>query len=286
VACLSVRPLVSVIDNILKRISVSFNPVFVLPIPESLPTASVTPQPSIPITHTPGRRTGTGSANVQSPRRATNARIRIVGYRDVSLLSIIRSTGQIPLPPFGGSASDLSLRTLEDIRKQADRPLVVFPECTTSNGRGLLRFADVFGEKVPVKNYQVYVMCVRYVALLPSCCWPALNSTPHNRYDPPTVLAPTLTRSIPSTSFNPIAHLFTIATSITPPTISIRLLAPSDSPSSQLFIASEFITEFAGEDQLAESCAALIAQIGKMKRTGMGWEDKASFLDFYRGKRK
>jgi hypothetical protein len=64
------------------------------------------------------------------------------------------------------------------------------------------------------------------------------------------------------------------------------LLSPSDSPSSQLFIASEVITEFAGEDQLTETCAALIAQIGKMKRTGMGWEDKASFLDFYWSKRK
>jgi hypothetical protein len=53
-----------------------------------------------------------------------------------------------------------------------------------------------------------------------------------------------------------------------------------------LFIASELITEYTGEDQLAETCAVLIAQIGKMKRTGMGWEDKASFLDFYWGKRK
>lgn len=160
-------PLVLVFGNILKRIFHRFDPIFVLPIPESLPAASITPQPSTPITHTPGRRTGTGSANVQSPRRATNARIPIVGYREVSLLSIIQCTGQVP--PFGGSASDSSLRTLEDIRKHADRPVVVFPECTTSNGRGLLRFADVFGEKVPVKSYQVYVMCVRYV-ILHACC--------------------------------------------------------------------------------------------------------------------
>lgn len=68
--------------------------------------------------------------------------------------------------------------------------------------------------------------------------------------------------------------------------MSIRLLSPPDSPSSQLFLASEVLTEFSGQDQLAEVCAALIAQIGKMKRTGMGWEDKTSFLDFYWGKRK
>lgn len=40
------------------------------------------------------------------------------------------------------------------------------------------------------------------------------------------------------------------------------------------------------EDVLSEACAVLIAQIGKMKRTGMGWEDKVAFLDFYRGRRK
>jgi hypothetical protein len=51
-------------------------------------------------------------------------------------------------------------------------------------------------------------------------------------------------------------------------------------------MANEVITGSADEDQLAEACAALIAQIGKMKRTGMGWEEKASFLQFYRGQRK
>lgn len=41
-----------------------------------------------------------------------------------------------------------------------------------------------------------------------------------------------------------------------------------------------------GQDILSEACAALIALIGKMKRTGMGWEDKVAFLDFYQGKTK
>jgi hypothetical protein len=64
------------------------------------------------------------------------------------------------VPPF-----DLGSRksTLEEIRRTASRPVVVFPECTTSNGRGLLRFADVFHQSVPVKNYQVFILCVRCV---------------------------------------------------------------------------------------------------------------------------
>ena len=230
----------------------------------------------------PGRRTGTGSANIQSQSKATKAvRVPIAGFRKVSLLSIIRLTGQVP--PFGSTAQHSS-HNLEDIRKSADRPIVVFPECTTSNGRGLLRFANVFRETVPVQHYQVFVTCMRCVAVRLARSQ-LLNSTP-NSYDPPTTVSPTLTASIPSTSFNPLAHLFTLVASFTIPTVSIRLLAPSDSPSSELFITSDVITDFDAEDQLAEACASLIAQIGKMKRTGMGWEDKANFLEFYRGKRR
>lgn len=66
--------------------------------------------------------------------------------------------------------------------------------------------------------------------------------------------------------------------------MSIRLLKPSESPGSQLFISSE-MSDYAGEDQLSETCALLIAHIGKLKRTGMGWEEKSTFLEFYNGKK-
>ena len=69
------------------------------------------------------------------------------------------STGNTPLDASGGNYS-----SLEEIRRKATRPLIVFPECTTSNGRGLLQFAEVFkGRTVPVKGYKVFVLCVRYV---------------------------------------------------------------------------------------------------------------------------
>ncbi|KAG6918922.1 hypothetical protein DXG01_010577 [Tephrocybe rancida] len=228
-----------------------------------MPTASS--QDSAPITHTPGRRTGTGSANIQAPRK-TNPLVPILGFRTVSLLAIIGMTGRIP--PSSHAKNSNPPRTLEDLRKNADRPIVVFPECTTSNGRGLLRFAKVFHQEVPVKKHQVFVIGFE------------------RRYDPPTTMTPTPSLSIPSPSINPLPHLFSLASSLTLPAISIRLLAPSESPSSQLFIVSEIITDSSNDDQLTEVCAALVSQIGKMKRTGMGWEDKASFLEFYRGKRK
>lgn len=81
--------------------------------------------------------------------------------------------------------------------------------------------------------------------------------------------------------------MFKLTSTLLPLTLSIRLLAPSESPSSGAFLASEFTTPGSkNDDVLVEACAALIAQIGKMKRVGLGWEDKAAFLEFYKGKRK
>lgn len=49
-------------------------------------------------------------------------------------------------------------------------------------------------------------------------------------------------------------------------------------------MASEILSDYIGDDPLSEACAILIAQMGKMKRIGMGWEDKSLFLDFYKSK--
>ncbi|TFK28828.1 hypothetical protein FA15DRAFT_633314 [Coprinopsis marcescibilis] len=241
-------------------LAIRFNPIFVLPIPEKEIIKPASTQGS-PIGYKPGRRTGTGSANIEQAARTTSPRVPIAGFKQVSMWSMIASTGYAP------SRNTLeTTQTLEDIRKAAGRPIVVFPECTTSNGRGLLRFADVFGLSVPVKNFNVFVLSVRY--------------------DPPTPLTPTLSHSIPSNFLNPLPHLFGLTTSLVPLTISIRLLPLSESPSSRLFVASEVLAGNPDEDQLAESCAAIIAQIGKLKRTGMGWEDKSSLLDLHYNRAK
>ncbi|CDO68713.1 hypothetical protein BN946_scf184652.g40 [Trametes cinnabarina] len=241
-----------------------FNPVFVVPVCETLDIPSPAKSTSSPISRAPGRRTGTGSAAISSPSaRSPSARVRIVGFQRVSLLSMISRTAQPPIPEDSTTAKP---GTLEAIRSKSDRPVVIFPECTTSNGRALLRFAEVFGDvKLPVMRYKVFIMCVRY--------------------DPPTAFAPSLSHSIPSSFLNPLPHIFKVASSLAPLTLSIRLLAPSESPSSGSFLLSEFLTGGSYPDPLAECCAALMAQIGHVKRVGLGWEDKVAFLRLYRGKR-
>ncbi|SJL01948.1 uncharacterized protein ARMOST_05272 [Armillaria ostoyae] len=238
-----------------------FNPVFVLPVPASSALTSAPSKSSDPVSRTPGRRTGTGSANVSVSTRAPRERISIIGFQRLSLLNVLRQSGNVPPYRVG---QGLAPQSFEAIRSTSDRPIVVFPECTTSNGRGLIRFCDVFNQNIPVQGWQVFVMCVRY--------------------DTPTILSSTLSHSIPARSVNPLSQVFNVATSITPPNVSIRLLAPSESPSSPTFLASDVLGG-SYNDQLSEACAALIAQLGKMKRTGMGWEDKANFLEFYWGRR-
>ena len=111
------------------------------------------------------------------------------------------------------------------------------------------------------------------------------HSDHFHRYDPPMSFTPSISHSIPSNVLNPFPHLFTLATTLAPFTASIRLLAPSESPSSGAFLLSGILPNGSdGGDLLTEASATLIAQAGKMKRISLGWEDKASFLEFYNRK--
>lgn len=73
---------------------------------------------------------------------------------------MITHTGRIPLQTSNDKEKYVSL---EEVRKRTPGPVVVFPECTTSNGRGLLRFANVFKHErdIPVRGYNIFLMCIR-----------------------------------------------------------------------------------------------------------------------------
>lgn len=252
----------------------SFDPIFVLPIS----SAPVEQHDASSETRVAGRKTGTGSAAISSPVRRAARRADIVGFRKTSLLRMILWTGNTPPDASSGNYS-----SLEGIRRKARRPLVVFPECTTSNGRGLLRFAEVFKDRaVPVKGYDVFIMCIRCVFAPPSYGF----GVRHNfSYDPPTALSPTLSHSIPST-LNPLLHVFALASTFSPLTMSIRLLPPAESPSSPLFMASEVLSGDVGDNTLSAACTSLITQLGKLKKMSLSWEDKVSFLRLYREKQR
>jgi hypothetical protein len=247
----------------------SFDPIFVLPVPTVAPELPSTT--SAPLAHTPGRRTGTGSAALSAPAaRAASSRIALAGFRPAGLLAVLSSAGHAP--PFaaaaaaGGSAG--VSRSLVDICKAADRPVLVFPECTTSNNRGLLRFADVFpGAGVPcTAGPDLYLACTRY--------------------DPPTPLAPSPTQPVPGDALGPLTHAFTLACGLRPARMAVRRLPLSEGPSTGTFLASDVLGPGGTAPSVAEACATLIAAIGRLKRVAAGWEDKVAFLEFYGAKKK
>lgn len=132
-----------------------FNPIFVRPIPNN-PEFPATGDASDTNQAPSGRRRPVVQHTAANTPRS---RIPITGFQELSLLSVISMTGHVPRSNGGRTISSLN-----DIRKRANRPIVVLPECTTSNGRGLLRFSPVFRRNIPVKEYQVFVMCVRSVS--------------------------------------------------------------------------------------------------------------------------
>ena len=146
--------LVNFLSTILNFLLIRFNPQFVVPIPECSTTSQTDSRASTPIT--PGRRTGTGSAQVRAPSRSVSSPLAFRGFQSVSVLKLISLTGNTP-------KSDVTrpIMSFEEIRRKSSRPVVIFPECTTSNGRGLLRFTSLFNEKVPVTKYRVFVMNVK-----------------------------------------------------------------------------------------------------------------------------
>ena len=99
------------------------------------------------------------SSTVPHPRRSV-----IGGFREVSVTQLITHCGFTP--PFqgiaGGHEKSLSLLELLGRAKQTGQAVVLFPECTTSNGRGLLRFSNIKGLELPVKDVNLFLMCVRY----------------------------------------------------------------------------------------------------------------------------
>ena len=253
----------------------SLDPIFVLPLSND-PVL----QRDMPLeVRATGRRTGTGSAAISLPTKSVAQRANIIGFRKVSLLHIIMRTGNTPLDVSSGNYS-----SLEEIRSSANRPVVVFPECTTSNGRGLLKFADIFKDRqVPVKGYNVFIMCARCVKR--ACVVPSeLDGKTVLRYDPPTALSPTLSNSIPL-PLNPLPHIFSLTRTLQPLTMSIRLLPPAESPSSPSFLLGEVVSSDVGDDILGVACSGLISQLGKLKRMNLSWEDKVLFLKLYREKR-
>ncbi|WVQ77873.1 hypothetical protein IAR50_007575 [Cryptococcus sp. DSM 104548] len=224
-----------------------------------------------------GRHTGTGSANVSSTPSLPQP--SFLGYQPHTLLSLLARTGlppaQYDTPPKG------MYKTLKEARRKEQRPVVLFPEGTTGNGRAVLKFGEgVLGEG-DVGGDDEGIVWVNYF-----------------RHSAPTPFSPSATCPIPT----PIRHL-TLSTLFTPSlfphrSLHLRTLHPAASPSSPSFLPGEILANQPGglEGQLGkdgsagvwrEAVGVVLAETGKVRRVrGMGWVEKKAFLEYWAGGKK
>lgn len=223
--------------------------------------AAPLPEPSF------GRSTGTGSANISA---SSTIQPPCAGYIAVSPLALMARSGT--LPPLVAEVGNAKVYpTLAAARRAIRAPVVLFPEATTSNGRAVLRLGEgVLSEDISESG----VVWVKFI-----------------RHGPPSALLPGATCPLPRAGAHFRSVLFTPPL---PRASAIRTLHPSMSPSSPSFMPSEILAAQPGglssaKDSTAwrDACAVVLAETGRVRRVpGMGWVEKASFLDYYARSRR
>lgn len=142
------------------------------------------------------------------------------------------------------------------MRQNPNRVIAVFPECTTSNGRGILPFSGSLLTAPP--NAKIFPLSLRYT--------PADITTP-----------------IPNTY---LAFLWNL---LSEPTHCIRVriaesvynTTQSDDTASStdtLLESAEGEASTLGERQLLDKIAEALARLGRVKRVGLGIKDKMGFI--------
>ncbi|EIW70325.1 hypothetical protein TREMEDRAFT_67999 [Tremella mesenterica DSM 1558] len=239
-----------------------FNPTFLLPI------FSPSPPPKSALT---GKHTGTGSAQLISKLPQPS----LLGYIPLSLFSLLFQTGS--LPTIHSTTPKGMYKSLQDARKKCLGPIVLLPECTTSNGRALLRFPEGLLSQEDIGDK-------------------GLTWIIYLRHSSPTPFAPSATCPLPQ----PFRHLFgSLLFTPTPMpqrSLGVRMLHPSASPSSPSFLPSEILADHPGgleglgkngEGVWREAVSVVLAETGKVRRVkGMGWVEKEGFLEYWNTKRR
>lgn len=261
--------------------AVNFNPIFLLPV---VAPSTKKPSPSASSAKpSPARRRNAGASVVTdaNERGAAAAAAgtsdqnekRLLGFEKVSLWKAIANAGNAPLV-YGQDAT--GYQDLAQLTKNAQGPLMVFPELTTSNNRGLLRMAPIF----PPSWRDLYKVtgALRMGKGQPELFVMSI------KHDPPTTLTTSTTHSVPSRALNPLPHLWSLCASFSfAKGFQVRQLDPAESPTSGSYAADSAAGSSKSEDALAEAAGNLISGLARLKRTGLGWEDKEVFLDLVTG---
>ncbi|CAI2178118.1 16399_t:CDS:2 [Funneliformis geosporum] len=174
--------------------------------------------------------------------------------RPISLWKAIWNTGSYPNldPP---ETETFTLQELVSYAKsKRSRPIVIFPEGTTSNGRALLKFNPIFKDvSIPVNDFKIHIFTVRY---------------DFENFSPTYTVG------------NKFWHFIRLCSQLIN-TLQVRSLISDESSFSRYFAptAQKVTTP---DDIVDSQVLNYMVQVGRFRKTGLGIVEKKEFLDFYR----
>ncbi|KAK4054778.1 hypothetical protein OIV83_000702 [Microbotryomycetes sp. JL201] len=165
----------------------------------------------------------------------------VTGWKSVGMVQAILNSGKLP-------TRSETADSLEAALEKAPGPCV----CTTSNNRGLLKFGS-FSSATGSKTKPVRTFILAF------------------KYPLPTSITPSATCPIPGAALSPISHMFALACSPAPTSLTVRRLHPSESP--------KLSTANRKEDW--DAIADILAALGRFKRlNSIDFEAKRAFLAY------
>ncbi|CAG8547465.1 3270_t:CDS:2 [Funneliformis mosseae] len=180
--------------------------------------------------------------------------------RPISLWKAIWTTGSYPNldPPI--ETETFTLQELINYAKaKRSRPIVIFPEGTTSNGRALLKFNPIFKNvSIPVNDFKIHIFTVRY---------------DFENFSPTYTVG------------NKFWHFIRLCSQFIN-TLQIRSLISDESSFSRYFAptAQPSIPATTPDDIVGSQVLNYMLQVGRFRKTGLGLVEKKEFLNFYREK--
>lgn len=179
-------------------------------------------------------------------------------------------------PPKNAELTDL--QTL--IQQYPDQAIVVYPECTTTNGRGILPFSPSLLTAPP--QAKIFPISLRYTAgdittpipgTYVSFLWNLLSKPTH-------CIRVRIAESVHNTSQSPATRSSTSQT-------EREMLYDDRGSSSDTLLSSEDAENMnAAEKRVLDKVAEALARLGRVKRVGLGVKEKDEFAKAWTKQRR
>lgn len=202
----------------------------------------------------------------------------------LSLLEAILRAFQMPQEHPPPSVKLVDVRSL--LRDHPDRIVVVFPECTTTNGRGILPLSPSI--LTAPKGAKIFPVCLRYTPSdittpIPGSYWQFLWDFLSRPTHCIRVRIAECVFNTSKSSSNPSPEKNNPYVSNYLDTMQEKESAMTSSTETLLSSADERSSEdqSAEEKKVLDKVAEALARLGRVRRVGLGVRDKAAFVEVW-----